>query len=151
MALDSEKIGDPLMKVLIVLFVAVLLVLPACGSDDDDNAGDDPTNEVLNVEALRERASEVDGEVVTVRSNYWSNEDGQYLSDIMMESYPPQIPFDQAVILHGEVPESVLDMLTTAEPSFATVTWGEVDVTGEVSVDGEDVHLEISDIAVVQA
>jgi hypothetical protein len=137
---------------LMFMLVVVLLLLAACGEDDnDENAAGNGGNEILNVETLRERASELDGETVTVRSNYWSNEDGQYLSDIMMESYPPQIPFDQAVILDGEVPEPVLDMLTSAEPSFAQVTWGEVEVTGVVSVDGDEVHLEITEIGAVQA
>ncbi|HEX2283031.1 MAG TPA: hypothetical protein VHG52_14830, partial [Thermomicrobiales bacterium] len=103
------------MRSLMLILVALMLVLAACGSEDDDASGDTP-DEVLSVETLRERASELDGETVTVRSNYWSNAEGQYLSDIMMESCPPQIPFDQAVILDGEVPQSVLDMLTTADP-----------------------------------
>lgn len=151
MAHDSETIGEPMKKTLMFMLVVVLL-LAACGEDDIDNdTGSNGGNEILNVETLRERASDLDGEVVTVRSTYWSNENGQYLSDIMMESYPPQIPFDQAVILDGVVPDSVLDQLTTADPSFAAVTWGEVEVTGVVSVNGDEVHLEISEIAAVQA
>ena len=134
------------------MLLVVLLLVAACGSDDNDtDTGDDGGNEILNVETLRERASDLDGEVVTVRSNYWSNEDGQYLSDIMMESYPPQIPFDMAVVLDGNVPDPVLDMLTTAESPSPPVTWGEVEITGEVSVDGDEVHLEIGEISAVQA
>lgn len=108
------------------------------------------TTLVHSVESLREGAQELDGTVVSVRSNYWSDGDRQYLSDIMMESYPPQIPFDQAVVLHGDMPESVLELLNRAEESSPPVIWGEVDITGEVSINGDEVHLEIHEAFAVQ-
>lgn len=135
--------------------LVLALLLTACGSDTDTAADptttpDDAPVEILNVESLREQASDLDGQVVTVRSNYWSREDQQYLSDILMESYPPQIPFDLAVVLDGEMPESVLDLLTHADDVSPSVVWGEVDVTGEVRVDGDDVFLEIHEAFAVQ-
>lgn len=147
------------MRALMIAMLVLLLLLAACGSDDavDNNtptpggAGDDPGSVVLNVESLRERAAELDGQTVTVRSSYWSNGEAQYLSDILMESYPPQIPVDMAVILDGEMPESVLELLNHADPGFATVTWGDVDVTGTVRVDGDNVRLEIEEAFAVQS
>jgi hypothetical protein len=137
-----------------LLGLSLVLLLAACGSDD---AASEPTGtpdnvpvEILNVESLRAQAASLDGQVVTVRSNYWSDGERQYLSDIMMESYPPQIPFDQSVILDGEMPESVLDMLTHADEPLAPVVWGEVDITGEVRVEGDEVHLEIHEAFAVQ-
>ena len=139
-----------------LLSLALLLLVAACGTDDDD-AGADPTRtpsdepvQVHSAESLREQAEELDGTVVTVRSNYWSDGDRQYLSDILMESYPPQIPIDQAVVLHGEMPESMLEMLNRAEDAPSPVIWGEVDITGEVSIDGDEVHLEIHEAFAVQ-
>jgi hypothetical protein len=138
-----------------MLSLALLFLLTACGSDDDTGA--DPTSTpsdepipVHSVESLREQADELQGTVVTVRSNYWNDGDRQYLSDIMMESYPPQIPFDQAVILLGDMPESVLELLNHAGEGLAPVVWGEVDITGEVSVEGDEVHLEIHEAFAVQ-
>lgn len=143
------------MKTLMLLVLSLLLLLAACGSDDAATAPtatpDDMPVEILTVESLRAQASALDGKVVTVRSNYWSDGERQYLSDIMMESYPPQIPFDQAVILIGEMPQSVLEMLNHADASFPPVVWGEVDITGEVRVDGDEVHLEIHEAFAVQA
>jgi hypothetical protein len=143
------------MKMLILPGLLLVLLLAGCGTND---AASEPTStpdnepvEILNVERLRAQASELDGSVVTVRSNYWSDGERQYLSDILMESYPPQIPFDQAVILDGEMPDSVLEMLTHADASFAPVVWGEVDITGEVRVVGDEVHLEIHEAFAVQA
>jgi hypothetical protein len=147
------------MKLPLVTFLVLLLLLAACGSEDaEDNSagtpggtGDEPTNVVMDVEGLRERAAELDGETVTVRAYYWSNADAQYLSDILMESYPPQIPYDLAVILNGEMPEPVLEMLNHADSAFAPIVWGEVEVTGTVRVDGDDVHLEIIEVFAVQS
>ena len=134
--------------------IALVLLLAACGSDD---AGTDPTSTpddtpvgILNVENLRAQAADLDGTQVTVRSNYWSDGERQYLSDIMMESYPPQIPFNQSVVLDGDIPEAVLEMMTHAEDSFAPIVWGEVEITGEVRVDGDEVHLEIHEAFAVQ-
>ena len=142
------------MMKLILMSALLALLLMACGSDDEPA---DPTStpsgtpqEVLNVESLREQAADLDGQVVTVRSNYWSDGDRQYLSDIMMESYPPQIPFDMAVILEGDFPESVLDLLTRADDVSPAIVWGEVDITGEVRVDGDEVFLEIHEAFAVQ-
>jgi len=143
------------MKILVLTGLLAMLILAACGSDDVATAPtatpDDTPVEILNVESLRDQAASLDGRVVTVRSSYWSDGERQYLSDIMMDSYPPQIPFDRAVILEGEMPESVLDMLTHADESFAPIIWGEVDITGEVHVDGDEVRLEIHEAFSVQA
>jgi hypothetical protein len=142
------------MKILILTGLLVMLFLAGCGSDDvatvPTATPDDTPVEILNIGSLREQADSLDGQVVTVRSNYWSDGDRQYLSDIMMESYPPQIPFDQAVILDGEMPESVMDMLTHADDAFSPVIWGEVDITGQVRVEGDEVHLEIHEAFAVQ-
>lgn len=134
-------------KLLLMVLVFTLLAVAACGSDDD--AGGGVVDEVLNVTEVRERADELDGKTVTVRSSYWSNADGQYLSDIMMESYPPQIPFDHAIILTGDIPQEVLDQLDHAEAPYAEITWGLVEVTGELSVDGDEIRLQVSEIAAV--
>ena len=145
---DLRESDRGMKKNVALVMIILLLLLTACGSNGDTAADptstpDDTPVEILSVESLREQAAELDGQVVTVRSNYWSRDDSQYLSDIMMESYPPQIPFDLAVILDGEMPESVLDLLTSADDVSPAVVWGEVDVTGEVRVDGDDVRLKI--------
>ena len=136
------------MRTLIALFLMVSVLLSACGSNSE--AGSDVPEDPIDVATLRERASDLDGETVTVRSNYWSDGETQYLSDIMMESYPPQIPKDQAVTLVGEMPADVLAGLDHAEPSFAPVTWGMVEITGQVHVDGE-LRLEIVEARLVEA
>lgn len=125
------------------VFVLVLIIpvlITACGSDDE--SGGSVPEGPIDVTTLREQAASLDGETVTVRSTYWSNGETQYLSDILMESYPPQIPTDQAIILLGEMPAEVLATLDQADPSFAQITWGEVEITGVVHA-GEQVELEI--------
>jgi hypothetical protein len=123
------------------------LLLTACGSNNE--AGSNTEEDLIDVATLRERASELDGETVTVRSSYWSDGETQYLSDIMMESYPPQIPVDQAVVLVGELPAEVLDALNHADPSFSQVTWGEVEITGRVLA-GDEARLEIVEARVIR-
>lgn len=130
----------------LLLIVSMLLV--ACGSDDASGNDVDVPDDPIDVATLRDQSSSLDGETVTVRSNYWTDGETQYLSDILMESYPPQIPVDQAVILSGELPSDVFDALTHADPSFAQVSWGEVEITGRVS-SGEQVRLEISEARIV--
>ena len=105
------------MRTLVALLLMLLVLMTACGSDNE--AGSNMDEDPMDVTILRERASELDGETVTVRSSYWSDGERQYLSDIMMESYPPQIPTDQAVILVGQLPAEVFDALNHADPSFA--------------------------------
>jgi hypothetical protein len=126
------------------------ILIAACGTNTDSEAGNSVVDEPIDVTTLRERASDLDGETVTVRSSYWSDGQTQYLSDIMMESYPPQIPVDQAVILVGELPSEVFDALNHADPSFAQITWGEVEITGRV-VAGEHVQLEIVEALIPEA
>ena len=135
------------MRTLVALLLMLSVLMTACGSDNEpgSNMGEDP----IDVTTLRERASELDGETVTVRSSYWSDGETQYLSDILMESYPPQIPTDQAVILVGELPAEVFDALNHADPSFAQITWGEVEITGQVHADGE-LRLEIVEARIME-
>jgi len=76
------------------------------------------------------RQLELDGQRVTVASGYWSDGSIQLLSDVMMESYPPQVPRDQSLILRGKVPATILAQLEHAGPGYADVTWGQVTVTG---------------------
>lgn len=133
------------MRLLFVTVLAALLLLTACEMDSEvGNVPEDP----IDVATLRERADDLDGETVIVRSNYWSDGQGQYLSDIMMESYPPQIPKDQAVMLDGPMPADVLAGLTHADPSYADVTWGQVEVTGRVRA-GDELRLEIVEVRVI--
>lgn len=135
------------MRTLLVMSVAALLLLTACEMDSEaGNVPEDP----IDVATLRERANDLDGETVIVRSNYWSDGQGKYLSDIMMESYPPQIPRDQAVALDGQMPADVLDNLTHADPGFADVTWGQVEVTGRVHA-GDELRLEIIEARIIGA
>lgn len=144
-----------MMKTIVFLPLALLLLLAACGSDDDPAAdhtatpSDEPVA-VHSAESLREQADELEGQVVTVRSSYWSDGERQYLSDILMESYPPQIPFDQAVVLNGEMPDSVLEQLNRADETSPAVVWGEVEIVGEVHVDGDAVRLKIHEAFAVQ-
>ncbi|MBA2452969.1 MAG: hypothetical protein H0V47_07345 [Chloroflexia bacterium] len=138
------------MRTVIVLLLMLSILIAACGTNTDSEAGNSVVDEPIDVTTLRERASDLDGETVTVRSSYWSDGQTQYLSDIMMESYPPQIPVDQAVILVGELPSEVFDALNHADPSFAQITWGEVEITGRV-VAGEHVQLEIVEALIPEA
>jgi predicted small secreted protein len=138
------------MRTVIVLLLMLSILIAACGTNTDSEAGNSVVDEPIDVTTLRERASDLDGETVTVRSSYWSDGQTQYLSDIMMESYPPQIPVDQAVILVGELPSEVFDALNHADPSFAQITWGEVEITGRV-VAGEHVQLEIGEALIPEA
>lgn len=134
------------MRTLVALLLMLSLLFTACGSDSE--AGGDPQDDPIDATTLRERASELDGETVTVRSSYWSDGKRRYLSDIMMESYPPQIPVDQAVVLVGELPAEVLDALNHSDPSFAQVTWGEIEITGRVQA-GDELRLEIVEARIV--
>lgn len=134
------------MRMLVMLILIVSMLITACGSDND--TGSNVPDEPIDVITLREQASDLEGETVAVRSMYWSDGDTQYLSDILMESYPPQIPTDQAVILVGKMREDVLDTLNQADPSVAQITWGEVEVTGRVVV-GEQVQLVIVEAWIV--
>ena len=138
------------MRTVIVLLLMLSILIAACGTNTDSEAGNSVVDEPIDVTTLRERASDLDGETVTVRSSYWSDGQTQYLSDIMMESYPPQIPVDQAVILVGELPSEVFDALNHADPSFAQITWGDVEITGRV-VAGEHVQLEIVEALIPEA
>lgn len=138
------------MRTVVVLLLMLSILIAACGTDTDSEAGNSVVDEPIDVTTLRERASDLDGETVTVRSSYWSDGQTQYLSDIMMESYPPQIPVDQAVVLVGELPSEVFDALNHADPSFAQITWGEVEITGRV-VAGAHVQLEIVEALIPEA
>jgi hypothetical protein len=85
---------------------------------------------VLSAGEAIARQDELDGRRITVEAGYWADGSIQLLSDLFMESYPPQVPRDQSLILRGRVPATILAQLEHAGPGYANVTWGWVTVTG---------------------
>ncbi|MGZ6260214.1 MAG: hypothetical protein ACXWPO_04290 [Candidatus Limnocylindrales bacterium] len=97
-----------------------------------------PTGAISVGEAIA-RQVELDGRRVTVEAGYWSDGSVQLLSDVLLESYPPQVPRDASLILKGKVPATILGQLEHAAPGNADVTWGQVVVTGVLHAGSERV------------
>ncbi len=140
-----------------MLIVALLLstVVISCGGDSattpSATATLTPETEKVEIEMLLQNANEYDGKMVEVQGAFWSDGAEQYLTDVLMESYPPQISKTSAILLIGEIPTSVLDQLEHSEPPFGDVIWGSVIVTGLVQLDSETgrASLDVHSIEVV--
>lgn len=98
-----------------------------------------PPRGALSASEVIARQVELDGRRITVEAGYWADGSIQLLSDVFMESYPPQVPRDQSLILRGKVPATILAQLEHAGPGYANVTWGWVTVTGIVHAGAERV------------
>ena len=109
-----------------------------------------PTQGALSASEVIAHQVELDGTRITVAAGYWADGSIQLLSDVFMESYPPQVPRDQSLILRGKVPPTILAQLERAGPGYADVTWGWVTVTGILRAGSERVPpiLELETIGV---
>jgi len=130
--------------------VALVLALAACGSAVGPDQADppDPSPSVLDVDGFVAAAPDLVGTTATIDGFMLVIGDDARLCALVLESYPPQCGGAQ-VVLAGTIPAEVMAGLdSTNDPSLAQANWGDVTVSGTVSLgkDGASPRLTIDSI-----
>ena len=97
----------------------------------------------MTLTELVEDAAAYDGKRVIVSGSFVGTPQGQVLSELLLESYPPQAG-GATIELAGQLPQEVLDVLesTSDEPDLVPVTWGQVEVIGTFRAEAGALEVE---------
>ncbi len=124
------------------LTAVLTLILAACGSygasappATGEPPAATPVPSPVDVDSLVGSIATLDGTTATVTGFLLISGDQANLCSLVLESLPPQCGGASVRVL-GAVPQDVLDALdsTKDEPSLSQATWGDVTITGTVSV-----------------
>jgi hypothetical protein len=137
------------------LAAALTLILAACGSYGASAPpatgappAATPAPSPVDVDGFVSSIATLDGTTATVTGFLLITGDQANLCSLVLESLPPQCGGSVIRVL-GAVPQDVLDALdsTKDEPSLNQASWGDVTITGTVSVgDGATPTITIDSI-----
>lgn len=137
------------------LAATLALILAACGSygaTAPPPTGEPPVTtpapSPLDVDGFVSSIATIDGTTATVTGFLLITDDQAHLCSLVLESMPPQCGGATIRVL-GAVPQDVLDALdsTQDEPTLDQASWGDVTITGTVSIgDGATPTITIDSI-----